>query len=129
MNPSDLLLRLVLGALLGATGQGIRVAVGLKKLSDQQALQETPAPISMSRLGVSLLIGAVAGVLASAFLTEGAWDSVRIAGLLSAGYAGTDAIESFFHRALSNATRMPALPNNTPLALTDANASQPPPVG
>ena len=56
-----------LGAILGATGQGIRVIVGLKKAAE--SAQATGSSLKQvfngARLLVSLLIGAIAGMLAA----------------------------------------------------------------
>lgn len=99
-----------LGAMLGALGQAIRSIVGLKKLND--AVSNSPATVAdviqPSRLVTSLVIGAIAGALASVSLIDNidAIASAQIAALLGAGYAGADFIEGF----MSRATPSPGIP-------------------
>lgn len=92
---------ILLGGLLGAVGQGIRVVVGLKKLNDQalQEKKEFSSLFSPSTLFISLLVGFIAGVLGVLSLPN-----VNVAKLdmnqvllplLGIGYAGADFIEGF----------------------------------
>jgi hypothetical protein len=62
----------LLGALLGAAGQGVRIIVGLKKASDEAATlgHRFAEHFEPARLLVSLLIGAVAGVLAAILILQ-----------------------------------------------------------
>ena len=100
-SPSDWITLILLGGLLGAVGQGIRVVVGLKKLNDQ-ALQEKKdfsALFSPSALFISLLVGFIAGVLGIFSLpnvnaSELDMNQVLLP-LLGIGYAGADFIEGF----------------------------------
>ena len=65
-----------LGAMLGALGQAIRSIVGLKKLNDAVSNSSTTMSqaIEPSRLVTSLVIGAIAGSLASVSLIDNIHD-------------------------------------------------------
>ena len=88
-----------LGLVFGATGQAVRVVVGVKKTWDEARAKQAgfSEVFSWSELFFSLLIGVVAGVLAS--LTV--WDQLAnitketVMGLMAAGYAGAGFIEGF----------------------------------
>jgi hypothetical protein len=91
-----------LGAMMGALGQAIRAIVGLKKVND--AVSNTTASVAdviePSRMITSLVIGAIAGSLASISLIDNinAVASAQIFALLGAGYSGADFIEGFMSR-------------------------------
>jgi len=105
MTTGETLIQLLTGGLLGLTGQGLRVVVGLKKLNDQaqQTNQKTKDLIVTSQLLISLLIGFFAGILATvSMLATGDGKPLSNHALLSmiaAGYAGTDFIEAFMNKA------------------------------
>ena len=65
MTPLAWLVVLTLGGLLGVVGQGARAVIGLKKEAQEAAADGVTlaARFSGSQLGVSLLIGFVAGAL------------------------------------------------------------------
>jgi len=94
----------MIGGLFGALGQAIRVIPGLKKAADQAAANEKSVmeDFSGSRLLVSLLIGAVAGVLGAISLNVPLGDTPietsTIIALLGVGYSGADFIEAFMAR-------------------------------
>jgi len=98
---------LAFGAFVGAGGQGTRMIVGLKKLSDAaSAASETRSAADLiipSQLLVSLAIGAIAGGIAAVSTIIPASDlkisGEEVAGLAAAGYAGADFIEGFMSRA------------------------------
>ena len=107
---------IVLGALLGAAGQGARGIVGWKKISDEaQQLQTHPSKIFRpSRMVVSIVVGAVAGMLAAVSLID---DPVAyqknlspdqfkqfVLVLVGIGYAGTDFIEGFVRNRYAGAS-------------------------
>jgi putative chitinase len=142
MSVQEILLQLLLGGLLGVTGQGIRVVIGLKKQSDQAQLAGTTlrATFDAKRLSTSLLIGFVAGVLAMIGFTDfdkamnGAAGSVKetILGIIAAGYAGTDFIEGFISKYMPKTnttqqqqpnppTQPPPTTPTTPTTPTPAN--------
>lgn len=88
-----------LGLLLGATGQGIRVIVGMKKLYDNAANnnQGIADVFDVRQFGISFVIGAVAGICAvfGLLATNSPFDVRSLLGLVAAGYAGADFIEGF----------------------------------
>lgn len=92
-------------ALLGAGGQGARVIVGIKKLNDAASgsagAPATSELIVLSRMLVSLAIGAIAGgITAATTMRPGeGLSGEQVAGLAAAGYAGADFIEGFINRA------------------------------
>jgi len=93
-----------LGALLGATGQGIRAIIGLKKAAEsaQAAGSTLKNEFDASQLLVSLLIGAIAGMLAALpFMSQvNSLGYQTLIALLGAGYAGADFIEGFMRKVL-----------------------------
>lgn len=95
---------LAIGAMFGALGQAIRVIPGLKKAADEAAAMGSrlKQEFSGGRLAVSLLIGAVAGVLGAISLSvpvDGEKiGSATIIALLGIGYSGADFIEAFMSR-------------------------------
>ena len=105
----EIIWQIILGGLLGALGQGLRVIVGLVKLNSEAKDKKTTISslIDTSRLLLSLLIGFCAGALAmigmttfkADFLTG---DKVKevLMGIIAAGYAGTDFIEGFMRKSL-----------------------------
>jgi putative chitinase len=115
MDSQHLLFGILLGGLLGFSGQVIRVVVGMKKMYDKarETTKQEPTPtdnlttlvqgnIETKRLTISLIIGFVAGVLASITFKIAGSTSISqetVSGLLAAGYAGTDFIEGFMRKA------------------------------
>jgi hypothetical protein len=97
---------ILLGGILGALGQAIRVIVGIKKLNDQAAAMEGKALedlLSNSRLILSMFIGFTAGALAAFFSTDTPIDlsnikQMQILPFMAAGYAGADFIEGLMSR-------------------------------
>jgi len=94
-----------LGAVFGVIGQAIRVVPGLKKMNEEAQAMGVAARrmFSGSRLGISLAIGALAGVLAAWGLGIDPNAGIRselILGLLGAGYAGADFVEGFIKSKL-----------------------------
>ena len=106
MTATEWITGLLLGGLLGMLGQGIRIIVGLKKLNDEASVEGAnfSSTFQGSRLGLSLLIGFIAGGLAVIGFaqTPGLKTPSRelIVTLLGAGYAGTDFIEGFIQKYL-----------------------------
>ena len=105
-NPSDWLQLLTLGALAGAAGQGARVIVGIKKISDAASSTKTSVAdlIEPSRLVISLVIGAVAGVLAVTQMDPATIDANSMLKLAGIGYIGADFIEGFMRTVSGDAT-------------------------
>jgi hypothetical protein len=111
----DLLELLVIGALLGGFGQGLRAVVGLKGVSDEAKAQGLSFYdlFEAARLLTSLLIGGLVG-LASAliyFKANGAVtpDATTCFAWAAAGYAGTDALEGFISQYLSPGASTPTV--------------------
>ncbi|NOS97048.1 MAG: hypothetical protein HOP25_01065 [Methylotenera sp.] len=107
MTAEQLLNMLLVGGLLGMTGQGIRVIAGLKKVHDVASLkgEKFANHFDTSTLLISLLIGFMAGVLAIIALNSNSDASdlrPHIPTLLGAGYAGADFIEAFIKRSLGS---------------------------
>lgn len=105
VHPTLALSFVALGAVLGAAGQGARAVVGLKKGSDRASKEgkEFREWFDSRRLVLSLIIGAIAGILGAVALsgqleTAAPGDVATRATMLqlvAIGYAGTDFIEGF----------------------------------
>jgi uncharacterized membrane protein YeaQ/YmgE (transglycosylase-associated protein family) len=122
LTAQNVLLSLVLGTFLGAIGQGARVVVGIKKTFDEANAQNAPfaSLFDARQLVVSLIIGGIAGALASLnLITDVAnLSSQTIIGLIGAGYAGADFIEGFMrNEAISGK-------NNASTTQTATNGNQ-----
>ena len=106
MAATEWVLTLILGGILGMIGQGIRVVAGLKKVNDQASAEGKSFNMLFqgSALGLSLLIGFIAGTLAIIGVTGGATvgnpSKELIITIIGAGYAGTDFIEGFIKKNL-----------------------------
>ncbi len=124
MTPNQVIERILLGGLLGLLGQGIRMAIGLKKLSDVNARRENKEELNTGRLMVSLFIGFVAG---SIYVLLDGTDSTSaehyvgnqfIFTVIAAGYAGGDFIEGLFGTYM---TKMPGTNNSNSNAVVTVN--------
>lgn len=98
---------LLLGGLLGATGQGIRAVMGVRKYREEAAAGVPVSDFSQGRLLSSIAIGFIAGVLATIplmedFTKEPQWTQNVVLALIAAGYAGVDFIEGFLKNNLPN---------------------------
>lgn len=95
-----------LALLLGATGQVLRVVVGLKKLHDKSAATvEKVEPLNAGKLIVSILLGAGSGAVAAIAMwkpevVSHGLERDFVGALIASGYAGSDFIEGFMERAL-----------------------------
>ncbi|ROH88227.1 hypothetical protein ED236_01795 [Pseudomethylobacillus aquaticus] len=105
MPLEQLILVILLGAMLGAAGQCVRVIAGFKKLHGKAERTGTSVSklIQLSDLYISLLIGAVAGVLGALllweeFLNTDGLQRQTVFTLLGMGYAGSDFIEAFIKK-------------------------------
>ncbi|MBS1772249.1 MAG: hypothetical protein JST82_05270 [Bacteroidetes bacterium] len=104
-TPLNILITVLLGAILGAVGQGIRVIVGLKKVGDEadkqgisnnQLIQTQQLVLSIF---IAFAIGAIAGVLAAVNNMDATvFDKSTVIAFITAGYAGTDFIEGFMKK-------------------------------
>lgn len=86
----EIVTAIALGAVFGAAGQAIRGLLGIKKAMDSATF--APFVFNAQYFTVTLLIGAVAGVLTSLV-------TLNPIALIAAGYAGADAIEGLTKRA------------------------------
>jgi len=93
-----------IGAVAGVIGQCIRVVVGLKKVNDTASATASSVGdlIQPGRLVVSLVIGAIAGALASTMILTNLSKVTpqEFFALAAAGYAGADFIEGFMNRVV-----------------------------
>lgn len=103
-TPLNMLIMILLGAILGAAGQGIRVIVGMKKVYDKAGAENKDPKelVEYKQMLFSLFIGfgvgAIAGVLAAVSMTDMQFSKSLIIAFLTAGYAGTDFIEGFMKK-------------------------------
>ncbi len=102
-SPSDLLSLILIGAILGIVGQGLRMIVGLKKLNDMSESREHfNNQFDRKKLLLSLIyafvIGAIGGVLMAIDSLDKTWDKSTIIAIIGAGYAGADFIEGFLSK-------------------------------
>lgn len=99
----------VLGGLLGAVGQGLRVVVGIKKNYDELAgtgrkLGDVWDPSRMvTSFVIAFAIGAIAGILGIISFWGQHVTRELIITVLGIGYAGTDFIEGFMKKAADKA--------------------------
>jgi hypothetical protein len=103
MDASDLVMKLLLGGMLGMLGQGIRAVAGLKKVKDEAEAKKLAFKevFETSTLLISIFIGFVAGALATLGLDlsdDEVIDKSTLLTLLAAGYPGTDFIEAFIKK-------------------------------
>jgi hypothetical protein len=103
-TPLSVLIMILLGAILGGAGQGIRVIVGLKKVYDEANKENRLVGqlIEYKQIVLSLFIGfsvgAIAGVLAAVSSMDAEFSKSMIIAFITAGYAGTDFIEGFMKK-------------------------------
>lgn len=121
-----LFMSILLGGILGMTGQAIRMIIGIKKENDvlnEKARASGATTVSYydslsgKRLTISLLIGFVAGVLAFLFLGDGVqvtFTKPNVLAIIASGYSGVDFIEGLINRYLPDTT--PRQPLSTPTA-------------
>ncbi len=131
MSNVDWILQILLGAMLGLIGQGIRVVSGLKKLHDSAEQQNRPFGdmFDLATLAVSLLIGAIAGALAIIGVSGAGptqLDRSTVIMLITSGYAGTDFIEAFMSRYLPGGGGRDEAAGSSGKASDQAAADHPP---
>lgn len=131
MSITDIIYTVIAGGLLGAMGQGIRIAVGLKKLSDSNAqkiakgdVNDPPEKMDNGRLWVSIFIGFIAGAIGmiikgTSLKGVDGYQTEAIITIIAIGYAGSDFIEGFFQTYLSKAKNVaPLVPAAVTIAAT-----------
>lgn len=91
MNPYDTLIYILLGAILGGVGQGIRIIVGIKKQFDQIETKDKKwnewletKRLFLSIL-ISLIVGSIAGALFAISLTPAKITQETLIGMITAG--------------------------------------------
>src|SRR5437588_10280706 len=98
ITSGDFLKNLFAGALAGMIGQCARVAVGMKKTTDEARAANTSfkQQFDGGQLLVSLVLGAAAGAVAMFTAVKNITDMGQaFTTLFAAGYAGADFIEGF----------------------------------
>jgi predicted chitinase len=117
MGSAEVLTTLILCGFLGALGQGVRAAVGLKSaatLAAQNPSQRTEFDVAYFTL--SLMIGFTAGILAGLaiglenFAKIDPNDPKSLLAIVAAGYAGTDFIENVFTNLVPKISTPPQIP-------------------
>lgn len=90
-----------LALVMGGLGQLVRVAVGLKKLRDSNALKGVPTPFDNKKFWISMVLGSLAGMVAAI----AAWDASEpllsrefLMMIVAAGYSGSDLIEGIIEK-------------------------------
>jgi len=104
MDATHTLTFIALGALLGAAGQGVRAAVGIKKEIADAAQQNKPVSewFDAKELTLSFVLGAVAGIVAAIaeYSPEVVITRDILVAFLVAGYAGADFISGMMQQWL-----------------------------
>ncbi len=113
-NVTDIINLVLSGGLLGALGQGIRLAVGLKKMNDTKSTTEPKEGFNGNRLVLSIFIGFVAGAIGMLIKQPASTDinTQFIITIIATGYAGADFIEGFFNTTFSKITGTATTPSN-----------------
>ena len=113
MTITEIINSVLAGGLLGALGQGIRTAVGLKKFNEDNAAKATEnkptEEFSISRMVISIFIGFVAGALGmlvkgSNLAVKGDYSTESIITIIAIGYSGADFIEGVFNTYIKKIT-------------------------
>lgn len=110
MTIIEIINNVLAGGLLGSLGQGVRIAVGLKKFnesnSEKVAQNKPPEEFSTSRMLISIFIGFVAGAIGmlikgnSLATVQGSvkdYGTEAIITIIAIGYSGADFIEGVFN--------------------------------
>jgi hypothetical protein len=106
MDMAQTLALLAIGGLLGAAGQALRVIIGIKKQIDDARAASPPKTAADwfdgKKLGISFILGAVAGLLAAVSQYSADLTITRelLMGFAAAGYAGADFIGGLMPRWL-----------------------------
>jgi hypothetical protein len=120
MNAYEILASLILGIILGVLGQGIRVIVGLKKMSEES--NSTNKNFDIKRLILSLGIGGVAGGLGAIILLDQKLDKELLLTFVATGYAGTDFIEGVLKTQLQ---KLPELTTKVQIVSDEGSPIEP----
>ena len=135
MTINEIVMNVLAGGLLGMLGQGIRIAVGLKKFNDNntaQVAQGHPTEeFKPGRMVISIFTGFVAGaigmIVKGASLSEnGNYSTESIVTIIAIGYSGSDFIEGVFSTYISKLSpQRPGTNTNTPGTTVDTTKDQP----
>lgn len=107
---TEIINSVIAGGLLGSLGQGVRLAVGLKKLNAENLKKENEGedkePISSGRLILSIFIGFIAGAIGmlikgATLAAKGDYNTESIVTIIAIGYSGADFIEGVFNTYLT----------------------------
>lgn len=102
MDIVEALALILIGALTGAAGQGVRAIIGIKKRLEETShgKNETEKDwFDGKKLVFSFIVGSIAGILAAAYQLEPGILITKelVLGFAVAGYAGTDFIQGVLH--------------------------------
>jgi hypothetical protein len=120
---SEIINNIIAGGLLGTLGQGVRVAVGLKKFNETNATLtaqgKAPEKFDTGRLIISMFIGFVAGAIGmlvkgASLGKDGNYDTEAVIMIIAIGYSGADFIEGVFNTYINR------FKPNDPLATPEA---------
>ena len=89
---------LLICAFFGMLGQSIRVFIGVYKIVNEEGTAKLKEKFNFAKLFVSLVLGAICGMLVWFVLTDDPLNRVATLLLVSAGYAGADFIEGFLKK-------------------------------
>lgn len=124
---------LLAGGLLGILGQGVRIAVGMKKFNESNtasAAQGLPTEeFSTSRLLISIFIGFVAGAIALLIKESGdgkTLETETVVTIIAAGYSGADFIEGIFNTYVTKFNPAGTAPAAQRATATEENLEQEP---
>jgi hypothetical protein len=100
-SSSAWLCTLLIGMILGVTGQIARSVVGLKKEMDNARPGDKKWDwFNMRELLVSLLLGAAAGILSAVLMIGTQLNREFLLACVAAGYAGSDFIQGFMQKEM-----------------------------
>jgi hypothetical protein len=129
MTIIEIINNVLAGGMLGALGQGIRVAVGLKKFNEENAANAAQGkPIeefSTGRLVISIFVGFVAGAIGmlvkgATLSDKGNFSTEAIVTIIAIGYSGADFIEGVFNTYINKFNNTAA---NAPAGSNPANTA------
>ena len=118
MTINEIISNVIAGGLLGILGQGVRIAVGLKKFNDDNTMKvakgEPTEKFNGDRLMISIFIGFVAGAIGmlvkgSTIATNNDYNTEGIVTIIAIGYSGADFIEGVFNTYIKKFNQDPTL--------------------
>jgi hypothetical protein len=136
MTITEIINNVLAGGMLGSLGQGVRIAVGLKKFNQDNAASASQGkPVeefSTSRLLISIFIGFVAGAVG--MLVKGSsladkdhqYSTEAIITIIAIGYSGADFIEGVFNTYINKFNNSNQTINNPSTNSGNASANSQP---